>query len=64
MKVNGLKLDIAIAEAGYRRAEFAKLCEITPQGLRTIVKNNRTTPYTAVKIAKALGIPVTELIEE
>ena len=42
MKVNGLKLDIAIAEAGYRRAEFAKLCEITPQGLRTIVKNNRT----------------------
>ena len=33
-------------------------------GLRTIVKNNRTTTYTAVKIAKALGIPVTELIEE
>lgn len=64
MKVNGLKLDIAIAEAGYKRSEFAKLCKITPQGLRNIVKNNRTTTYTAVKIAKALGVPVTELIEE
>ncbi len=64
MKVKGLQIDIAIAEAGYKRAEFAKLCGVTSQGLCLIIKNNSTTMYTAVKIAKALNVPVTDLIAD
>ncbi|MDO4301540.1 MAG: helix-turn-helix transcriptional regulator [Clostridia bacterium] len=64
MKVKGLQIDIAIAEAGYRRAEFAKKCGILPQTLAKIVKDNSTTMYTAVKIANVLNVPVTDLIAE
>lgn len=64
MKVKGLQIDIAIAEKGYRRAEFATECGILPQTLSKLIRDNSTTMYTAVKIAKALNVPVTDLIAE
>ena len=64
MKVKGLQIDIAIAEKGYKRPEFARECGVNPSTLRCLIKNNGTTMYTAVKIAKALNVPVTDLIAE
>lgn len=65
MKINKTKYEIAIANSCLTDVELSKKADIS---LQTIVKIKKGSslirPITVGKIARALNIPVEELIEE
>lgn len=65
MKINIEKLNIAMAEKCWTNQELSKKAKIS-LGTITMIKANRRNcqAITVGKIAKALDIPVTELVEQ
>ncbi len=63
MKINRLKLDLLQAEQGLTCSELAKKAGISRQNFSTVRTRGTCTPITAGKIAKALEVSVTEIIE-
>lgn len=64
MKVNNSKLQIALANACMNPNDLCKAVDIQYQTYRRIVIGNNCKPATVGKIAKALNVSVTEIIEE
>jgi DNA-binding Xre family transcriptional regulator len=64
MKINVSKLDIAQAEKCFSNKELCEKAKISLVTLVQIKANKRNClPITVGKIAKALNIPVSELVE-
>lgn len=63
MKINKLNLDLLQAERGLTCSELAKKAGMSRQNLSTVRTRGTCTPITAGKIAKALEVNVTEIIE-
>lgn len=64
MKINVKKLNIAMAEKCLNNTKLCKKANIGTATLSKIKSNkNECLPVTVGKIAKALNIPVNELIE-
>lgn len=64
MKIDKMKIDIAIANKGYSAKELSEKCgvsQITIARLKRGVQEAR--PETIGKIAKALNVPVENLID-
>lgn len=64
MKLSKLKIEIAIANSGYNMQELANRAGISRQRWHVLVNQREIRPVCAGKIAKALGVNVTELLEE
>lgn len=65
MKVNSQKLQIAMANAAYSAKELSEKCGISQVTITRITKGvQEARPQTIGKIAKALNVPVTDIIED
>lgn len=63
MTIDNIQLEIELAKAGITKKEAAKRAGISPQRFGMILNQKNCTPRTAGKIARALGVPVTEIIK-
>lgn len=61
MKINTNKVILLLAEKEMSKSELAQKSGISRQNLSTILGRGSCSPKTAGKIAKGLGIPVSEL---
>ena len=64
MKINGNKIEWLAAERGCTLKELAEKAGITRQNLSTVKTRGTCRAGTIFKIAKALGVDVTELLED
>lgn len=63
MKLNRNKIDVAMADKKYSIVKLAELYGVSHQRMRVILNSQKVSPVTAGKLADALGVPVTEIIE-
>lgn len=63
MKINDAKFSIALANSGLTIRQAAERAGISRQRYSVILNQKRVTPQTAGKIAKSVGVDVTEIIE-
>ena len=64
MKVDKRKLDIAMARAQLNRGDLAKKAGVPIPTLCNVMQRKNCRPATIGKIADALGVDVTEIIED
>lgn len=64
MRIDANKIKIILAERGMTRAALAAASGLSRQSVSTILTRGTCEPKTAGKIAKALGIPVVEIMKE
>lgn len=64
MQLDILKIETFLAENRLSKSEYAKRCSISRQNLSTILRRGSCEPITAGKLARGLGIPVSEIVAE
>lgn len=64
MKISKLKLQIALARAQMTPYDLCRAVEIQYQTYRRLSLGSNCKPATVGKIAKALGVDVTEILED
>lgn len=64
VKLNALKINVLIAEKGCRRSDFCKICGISSNSLLRLSKANEASVTIALKVAKGLSVPLTELMTD
>lgn len=64
MRIDTNKIKMFLAERGLTRAAYAELCGVSRQNISTILTRGTCEPRTAGKLAKGLGVPVSEIIKE
>lgn len=64
MKIDNHKLDLALARNCWNQRRLREKGMISSQTLRNINRGKDILPETAGKIARALGVDITELLEE
>lgn len=64
MKIDPLKLSIAMANKQFSFARLSEMAGVSRVSLSYINSGKRCKPVTAGKIAKALDVDVTELLED
>ena len=63
MKLDRKKMTCAMIDSNMNNTELAKASETTRERISCILHGNDTSYKTACKIAKALNVPVQELID-
>lgn len=63
MTINDAKFDIALARSGLTIGQAAERAGISRQRFSVILNQKNATPLAIGKIAKGLGVDVTEIIE-
>lgn len=64
MKINQIKLGVLLAKRNWTYQTLAKESKVCRQTI-SYIKNGKSCSFiTAVKIAEALGVEVTDLLEE
>lgn len=64
MKVDRDKLRLAMARACMNPQDLAKAAEMPPQTVNGVLRGRSIRPATLGRIAKALGVDVTEILSE
>lgn len=64
MKVNKEKLNIAIARSCLTITDLAKKAKMSKTTVSAVISGENCKPVAIGKIAKALGVDVTEIIEQ
>lgn len=64
MRIDTNKVQILLAELGMSKTDFAAKSGICRPNISIILGRGTCTPATAGKLAKALGIPVAEIVKE
>ena len=64
MKIDSIKIKLLMAEQEINQADLAERCEVSRQSVSCLLRCGSCTTKTAGKIAKALGVPVREIIKE
>lgn len=64
MKINPCKLEIAMATAGYNFASLAEVSGVSRTTLSYINNGKSCRPDVGGKLARTLGVDVTELLEQ
>lgn len=64
MKISTCKLNIALARKCWNQRDLRDNGTVSAQTVRNINKGKQVMPATAGKIANALGVDVSELIEQ
>lgn len=63
MKINTLRISVAMAEQGLTKKDFATKCGVSAQNISTIIRRGTCEPKTAGKLAAGLGVAVSEIVE-
>ena len=64
MKIDKMKLDLAMANNAYSATELSQICGVSQVTIVRITKGvQEARPGTVGKIAKALDVPVIDIIE-
>ena len=63
MRINDIKFQLALANSGLTIGQAAERAGISRQRYSVILNQKRVTPQVASKIAKSVGVDVTEIIE-
>lgn len=63
MRLSREKINLAMARANFTVTKLALAYGVSSQRMQVILNSKRVTPATAGKLAKALGVDVTEIIE-
>ena len=63
LSINEKKYTVALANSGLTVKQFAERAGLTRQRIYAILNSKRVTSETAGRIAKALGVDVTEIID-
>ena len=63
MRISKQKIFAVQAKRGLTKKQLAELSGISRQNLSTVVHRGSCRPETAGKIARALGVDVTEIME-
>lgn len=64
MKINRQSIDVLVARKGLSRKELADKCGVCYQRMTRILNSQNVRPCTVGKLARVLGVDVTEIIEE
>lgn len=64
MKINAHKIKLILAECEMTRADLAEKCGISRQSISTILTRGTCELKTAGKLAKGLGVPLSEIVVE
>lgn len=64
MKLNIHKIKLIMAERELTVGAYSKLCGISRQNVSTILSRGTCEPRTAGKLAKGLGVSVSEIVKE
>ena len=64
MKINRNAIDIIAAQKGLTMADIAQRAGLSRQSVSTIRARGTSSAISAGKIARALGVDVTELLED
>lgn len=64
MKLNAWKIKLVLAEKGMNQADLAIKCGVNRQQINEILSRESCTLKTLGRIAKALDIPVAEIVKE
>lgn len=64
MKINAHKIKLILAEMDMTRTDLAAKCGISRQNISTILTRGTCAPKTAGRLAKGLGVPLAEIVEE
>lgn len=64
MKLDARKIRVILAQKEMNQSNLAKKCGMRPQALSEILSRGTCTLKTIGKIANALGVDVTEILEE
>ena len=63
MTINNTKFEIALAESGLSMGDLAERAGLSRQRIHTILNSKKATPQAVGKVARGLGVKVTEIIE-
>ena len=63
MTINRAKIEIAMAAKKFNIKALAEAYGVSDQRMRVILNSKNVSTATAGKLADALGVPVTEIIE-
>lgn len=64
MKTNRKKLELAMARACMNTEDLQKAAEMPRPSLNNVISGKSARPATIGRIARALGVDVTEIIDE
>ena len=64
MKADKNKLSLAMARACMNPQDLAKAAEMPPQTVNGVLRERSIRPATLGRIAKALGVDVTDILKE
>lgn len=64
MKISRHKFELLLAEKELSIIRLAELSGISRQNVSTIKQRGTCNPATAAKLARGLGVPVVELVEQ
>lgn len=63
MKISRAKIELLQAKAGMTAVQLAKSSGISRQNISTIKGRGTCSPPTAAKLARGLGVSITEILE-
>lgn len=64
MKVNKIKLSIIMAKQDLRQKDLADKTKMSRGNLSTIINGKNCQPKTVIRISEALGVNVTDILED
>lgn len=64
MKLDVQKIKLILAEREMNQSDLAKKCGVNRQQINDILSRGSCTLKTLGRIAKALGVPVSEIVKE
>lgn len=64
MKINTNRVILILAQQELTKTALAERCGLSRQNLSTILGRGTCEPVTAGKLAKGLGVPVSEIVKE
>lgn len=64
MTIDRAKLNLVLARKGWTIGDFAEACKLNRCRLYTILNAKHIMPQTAGRLAAALGVDVSEIIED
>ena len=64
MNINAKKIEFLLAERDMTKTALAERTGMCRQNISTIVRRGTCEPRTAYKLAKGLGVELSEIVEE
>ena len=64
MKIDAQKIEVLMAERDMTKRSMAEICGLIPQNISAIMRRGTCEPRTAGKLARALEVPVKDIIME